>query len=37
MKFIIIRHAATDWNLAHRIQGHTNTSLNKQGRNEAKK
>lgn len=37
MKFIIVRHATTDWNLANRIQGRVNTGLNEQGRNEAKK
>ena len=37
MKFIIIRHTSTDWNLAHRIQGRVSTGLNEQGRNEAKK
>jgi broad specificity phosphatase PhoE len=37
MKFIIVRHTTTDWNLAKRIQGRVNTSLNEQGRNEAKK
>ncbi len=35
MKFILTRHATTDWNLAGRIQGHTDISLNPQGRAEA--
>ena len=35
MKFILTRHTTTDWNLAGRIQGQTDTELNEQGRKEA--
>ncbi len=35
MKFIITRHTSTDWNLAGRIQGQTDTELNEQGYKEA--
>src|SRR3989344_2550519 len=31
MKFFIVRHGETDWNLENRIQGHTNVSLNNKG------
>lgn len=36
MKFILTRHTTTDWNLAGRMQGQTDTSLSEQGRSEAK-
>jgi probable phosphoglycerate mutase len=34
--FFLIRHAETDWNLQHRLQGHSNIPLNETGRNQAK-
>ncbi len=37
MKFILVRHATTDWNLLGKIQGQTDIDLNKQGEEEAKK
>ncbi len=35
--FYIVRHGETNWNAQHRIQGHTDTSLNENGINQAKK
>jgi probable phosphoglycerate mutase len=34
--FFLIRHAETEWNLQHRLQGHSNIPLNETGRNQAK-
>ncbi len=31
MKLLLTRHGQTDWNIAHRYQGHSNTSLNAAG------
>ena len=31
-----VRHGQTEWNVEHRIQGHTQTSLNENGRQQAK-
>ena len=36
-KWFLVRHGATDWNKQHRIQGHSNISLNEEGREQAKK
>ncbi len=36
MKFILIRHCETDWNVIHRIQGHSDTLLNENGRRQSK-
>ena len=35
MKFILTRHTTTEWNLAGRIQGHTDIPLSQQGKSEA--
>lgn len=35
MKIVLIRHCETDWNVAGRMQGHTNTLLNETGRQQA--
>ena len=36
MKFILIRHAETDWNVENRLQGHTDTEINENGRAQAR-
>lgn len=36
MKFILVLHSTTEWNLARRIQGQTDTSLSPQGKAETK-
>ncbi|MCP4912441.1 MAG: histidine phosphatase family protein [Oligoflexia bacterium] len=36
MNFYFFRHGETDWNLAKRCQGHTDTELNKTGLDQAK-
>lgn len=35
MKFVLVRHASTEWNLTGRIQGQTDIGLSPQGRKEA--
>lgn len=35
MLIVIVRHTTTDWNVAGRVQGHTDIPLNAQGRAEA--
>lgn len=35
MKFYIVRHGETDWNLENKIQGQTDTDLNDNGRKQA--
>ncbi len=35
MKAVLIRHSETDWNVAHKMQGHTDTLLNENGRTQA--
>lgn len=35
MKFYIVRHGETDWNLENKIQGQTDTGLNDNGRKQA--
>jgi probable phosphoglycerate mutase len=35
-RLYIFRHGETDWNLQHRIQGHTDVSLNLRGRRQAR-
>lgn len=34
--FIIVRHGETDWNIEHKIQGHSDNPLNENGRKQAK-
>ncbi|MBI4142929.1 histidine phosphatase family protein [Candidatus Uhrbacteria bacterium] len=36
MRFVLLRHATTEWNLLGKIQGHTDTELAAQGRKEAR-
>ncbi|OGG48010.1 hypothetical protein A3D66_03010 [Candidatus Kaiserbacteria bacterium RIFCSPHIGHO2_02_FULL_50_9] len=36
MKFILIRHAETDWNVENRLQGHTDTEINENGKAQAR-
>src|SRR5687767_15916178 len=35
-RLYIFRHGETDWNLARRIQGHTDIALNERGRDQAR-
>lgn len=37
MKFILTRHAVTDWNDVGRIQGHTDIPINSKGKEDARK
>ena len=36
MRFILVRHCETDWNVEKRLQGHTDIELNNKGRDQAK-
>ncbi len=37
IRFYFVRHGTTDWNATKRLQGHLDTQLNAQGREEAQK
>lgn len=36
-QLFVLRHGETDWNVLKRLQGHTDTSLNEQGRSQARR
>lgn len=36
MRIILTRHCETDWNVEHRLQGHSETPLNNHGREQAR-